>query len=169
MRAPGRRRAQHPHRAGGRDGPPERDRPADGDPGRSARVRRDRRQRRGGEPRRDSGMSEDVLIRRVSRVEACCRPMEWAWAEQNRGLIEANWRRRTADKPKMFNGRVMLLQSVEFDGDVCRNVYFETDYADFVAWIDNGYPDRRIANGFADRKSTRLNSSHANISYAVFC
>src|SRR3712207_6657350 len=149
MRAPGRRRAQHPHRAGGRDGPPERDRPADGDPGRSARVRRDRRQRRGGEPRRDSGMSEDVLIRRVSRVEACCRPMEWAWAEQNRDLIEANWRRRTADKPKMFNGRVMLLQSVEFDGDVCRNVYFETDYADFVAWIDNGYPDRRIANGFA--------------------
>src|SRR3712207_7004345 len=27
------------------------------------------------------------------------------------------------------------------------------------AWID----------GFRDRKSTRLNSSHANISYAVFC
>src|SRR5438445_7307218 len=25
------------------------------------------------------------------------------------------------------------------------------------------------ANGFLDRKSTRLNSSHANISYAVFC
>src|SRR3712207_8635760 len=27
-------------------------------------------------------------------------------------------------------------------------------------------PDRRLR---ADRKSTRLNSSHANISYAVFC
>src|SRR3712207_8997003 len=30
----------------------------------------------------------------------------------------------------------------------------------------------RLAHGFgrpADRKSTRLNSSHANISYAVFC
>src|SRR3712207_7762598 len=25
------------------------------------------------------------------------------------------------------------------------------------------------ARGWADRKSTRLNSSHANISYAVFC
>src|SRR5947209_8940847 len=25
------------------------------------------------------------------------------------------------------------------------------------------------AQGFVDRKSTRLNSSHANISYAVFC
>src|SRR3712207_8266578 len=28
--------------------------------------------------------------------------------------------------------------------------------------------DPRVANG-PDRKSTRLNSSHANISYAVFC
>src|SRR3712207_6974852 len=27
----------------------------------------------------------------------------------------------------------------------------------------------RGAQGVADRKSTRLNSSHANISYAVFC
>src|SRR3712207_7104142 len=28
---------------------------------------------------------------------------------------------------------------------------------------------RALAQGPADRKSTRLNSSHANISYAVFC
>src|SRR3712207_7555775 len=28
---------------------------------------------------------------------------------------------------------------------------------------------RREAHGRRDRKSTRLNSSHANISYAVFC
>src|SRR3712207_8491789 len=26
-----------------------------------------------------------------------------------------------------------------------------------------------LTNGLTDRKSTRLNSSHANISYAVFC
>src|SRR5258707_1888701 len=29
--------------------------------------------------------------------------------------------------------------------------------------------DRRVADRDEDRKSTRLNSSHANISYAVFC
>src|SRR3712207_8434784 len=27
----------------------------------------------------------------------------------------------------------------------------------------------RVGHGLLDRKSTRLNSSHANISYAVFC
>src|SRR3712207_8168761 len=34
-----------------------------------------------------------------------------------------------------------------------------------VLCVENAEPD----NGEADRKSTRLNSSHANISYAVFC
>src|SRR3712207_7028019 len=32
-----------------------------------------------------------------------------------------------------------------------------------------GVKDRDQIGGFRDRKSTRLNSSHANISYAVFC
>lgn len=94
-------------------------------------------------------MMSEGLIRRVSRVEASCRPMEWAWAAQNRGLIEENWKRRTAQTPRMFNGRVLLLSDLTFEQDVCRNTYFETDYAGLVAWIDNGYPDKSIANGFA--------------------
>ncbi|MCG7391651.1 NUDIX hydrolase [Microvirga sp. ACRRW] len=93
-------------------------------------------------------MSE-ILIKRVSRVEAKCVPAEWPWAERNRSLIEGNWARRIADKPKMFNGRVLLLSNLEFEQDLCRNTYFETDYADFLAWIDSGYPDKSIANGFA--------------------
>jgi 8-oxo-dGTP pyrophosphatase MutT (NUDIX family) len=94
-------------------------------------------------------MNRGVQIHRVSRVEAQCRPKDWAWPGQNRAFIEENWARRTAGKPQMFNGRVLLLQDVAFEQDLCRNTYFETDYADFVAWIDGGYPDPEIANGFA--------------------
>ncbi|WP_230531038.1 NUDIX hydrolase [Microvirga roseola] len=94
-------------------------------------------------------MKHEPSIRRVSRIEARCAPFRWQWAGQNRNLIEANWQRRTADKPKMFNGRVLLLQSVEYEQGLCRNTYFETDYADFIAWIDSGYPDPTVANGFA--------------------
>src|SRR2546430_13336154 len=36
-----------------------------------------------------------------------------------------------------------------------------------VAWLEP-YPDSEL-EGIADRKSTRLNSSHSQISYAVFC
>src|SRR3712207_7520789 len=48
----------------------------------------------------------------------------------------------------------------------------------FEAWVHKGaFADRRDHTGptggdlpeQVDRKSTRLNSSHANISYAVFC
>src|SRR3712207_8162572 len=35
-------------------------------------------------------------------------------------------------------------------------------------WTSNGMPRSR-SQSTKDRKSTRLNSSHANISYAVFC
>jgi 8-oxo-dGTP pyrophosphatase MutT (NUDIX family) len=94
-------------------------------------------------------VNRGIEIRRVSRVEACCRPYDWAWPKQNRAFIEENWKRRTAGKPQMFNGRVLLLQDVAFEQDLCRNTYFEVDYADFVAWIDKGYPDPAIANGFA--------------------
>src|SRR3712207_8603632 len=41
-------------------------------------------------------------------------------------------------------------------GDIVRALEREAD------------PDAAV-NGYKDRKSTRLNSSHANISYAVFC
>src|SRR2546430_5060200 len=32
-----------------------------------------------------------------------------------------------------------------------------------------GIPPRQVGHGRPDRKSTRLNSSHSQISYAVFC
>src|SRR3712207_7069748 len=45
---------------------------------------------------------------------------------------------------------------------------FAAEMAAVVAWAGPG--DTRVVLAYAlDRKSTRLNSSHANISYAVFC
>src|SRR3712207_7331653 len=44
-----------------------------------------------------------------------------------------------------------------------------TVLAQDVADRDRGLVHRHVGEGPLDRKSTRLNSSHANISYAVFC
>src|SRR3712207_7091667 len=41
--------------------------------------------------------------------------------------------------------------------------------ASVVAGTDAGHKSSRSVCRYRDRKSTRLNSSHANISYAVFC
>src|SRR3712207_7877575 len=45
---------------------------------------------------------------------------------------------------------------------------------DTILFIDPGFPVQKqqltvMGQKYEDRKSTRLNSSHANISYAVFC
>src|SRR3712207_8576264 len=45
----------------------------------------------------------------------------------------------------------------------------EVDVADQRRHRAEGGEHRRQVGGVRDRKSTRLNSSHANISYAVFC
>jgi 8-oxo-dGTP pyrophosphatase MutT (NUDIX family) len=94
-------------------------------------------------------MTKDLVITNVSRIEAASKPFVWRWAEENRAAIAENWQRRVAAKPKMFNGRVLLLSDVSVSPELCRNTYFETDYANLVAWIDMGHPDPTIANGFA--------------------
>src|SRR3712207_7238024 len=57
-------------------------------------------------------------------------------------------------------GRVGALSSPSASGPY-------TDDVD--AWTSRRTPWARQASSRRDRKSTRLNSSHANISYAVFC
>src|SRR3712207_6945406 len=47
-------------------------------------------------------------------------------------------------------------------GEVMGNYHPHGDSAIYDALV-------RLAQPWSDRKSTRLNSSHANISYAVFC
>jgi hypothetical protein len=90
-----------------------------------------------------------VTITRVRCVDARCTPAQWAWPQENRAVIEANWADKLARTPQMFNGRVLLLRAVEISEERCRAAYFEADFKDFLAWRDLGYPDPSIGNGYA--------------------
>src|SRR3712207_7701540 len=48
---------------------------------------------------------------------------------------------------------------------------FNTEVVGTGVFISTIRPEEKLVNNYIslDRKSTRLNSSHANISYAVFC
>lgn len=94
-------------------------------------------------------MERAVRIARVARVEAACAPFDWTWARESRGAIAASWTRHSAAKPQLFNGRVLLVSRYEEAGETVRPTFFETDFADFLAWRDLGYPDDTVANGFA--------------------
>src|SRR3712207_7843332 len=66
----------------------------------------------------------------------------------------------------LFRSGIILLMGI-----VAKNAILLIDFAKWTR-EQNGVPIRDAlveAGALRDRKSTRLNSSHANISYAVFC
>lgn len=94
-------------------------------------------------------MSSKRFIVRVSRLDARLGAGRWEWAERNREAIAAHWAERLADKPRMFNGRVLVIADHGLEGDAYRATYLETDFANLLAWRDLGFPDTSVVNGFA--------------------
>ena len=92
-------------------------------------------------------MSDRIF--RASRIEARLAPHHWPWADENRERIAAHWAERKAARPAIFNGRILMIAETRQEGDVFHARFFETDYANLIAWLDWGAPDRSVQNGFA--------------------
>jgi 8-oxo-dGTP pyrophosphatase MutT (NUDIX family) len=74
----------------------------------------------------------------------------WRFADEQAAAIEANWRRRTAATPDIWNGRVLLLRDGALAPDgVFRGRCFATDFKAFLGWRDMGFPDTGVRNCFA--------------------
>ncbi len=96
-------------------------------------------------------MSATELIR-VSTVEARIAPFDWSFPRDNEAAIAANWAAMTAEKPAVFNGRVLLQHRAQLAGDRFVCDYFETDYRSFLGWSRMGCPPATgaaLRNGFA--------------------
>jgi 8-oxo-dGTP pyrophosphatase MutT (NUDIX family) len=99
-------------------------------------------------------LSERARLLKVGELDLRFEPTRWAFAERQATSIAAHWARLTKAKPSLFNGRVLLLGQREFetgpDGVLrLKGVFFETDYADFVAWSDFGHPGDPVDNCFS--------------------
>src|SRR3712207_7942228 len=71
-------------------------------------------------------------------------------------------------RPVRRGRRVVEQEGHALDAVVEQLLLAEPVVAEVVAVV-GGEHHQRVAPAPQDRKSTRLNSSHANISYAVFC
>ena len=89
-----------------------------------------------------------VAIHRVARLDLKCRPWTWPFAVERRADIDAHFALQQAEKPKLWNGRVLLGRNPVFSGDRLSADYFEADFASFLAWRDWGFPDSSVFNGF---------------------
>jgi 8-oxo-dGTP pyrophosphatase MutT (NUDIX family) len=99
-------------------------------------------------------LSEKAHLLEVGELDLTFEPWRWDFAERQSASIAAHWGRLTKAKPSLFNGRVLLLGQrvieARRDGVLkLRGVYFETDYADFLAWSAFGHPGEAVENCFS--------------------
>jgi 8-oxo-dGTP pyrophosphatase MutT (NUDIX family) len=88
------------------------------------------------------------VIHRVTTLDLGFRSTPWPFAEARRADIDAHFALKRAEKPKIWNGRILLARNPAFAGDRFSADYFEADFASFLAWRDWGFPDRDVFNGF---------------------
>lgn len=88
------------------------------------------------------------VIHRVTTLDLAVRPIVWGFAEQRRAEIAAHFAEKQRERPKIWNGRVLLGRDAVFSDGHLTATYFETDFASFLAWRDWGFPDKAVFNGF---------------------
>ena len=88
------------------------------------------------------------VIHRVTRLDLPVRPFSWPFAAERKADIDAHFAARQAEKPQMWNGRVLLGRKPVFSGDRFSAEAFEVSFASFLAWRDWKFPDQDVFDGF---------------------
>jgi 8-oxo-dGTP pyrophosphatase MutT (NUDIX family) len=87
-------------------------------------------------------------IYRVTALDLMVRPYAWRFAQARRAEIDAHFAEQQHERPRMWNGRVLIGRNPVFSGGQLSAEYFEVDFASFLAWRDWGFPDKDVFNGF---------------------
>jgi 8-oxo-dGTP pyrophosphatase MutT (NUDIX family) len=91
---------------------------------------------------------QPAVIHRVTTLDLKLEPFAWLFARERRAEIDAHFAERQRQKPKIWNGRVLVARQPSFTGSRLAASYFEVDFASFMAWRDWGFPDRGVFNAF---------------------
>jgi len=99
-------------------------------------------------------MTASTRIVEVAELDFRLEPSEWSFARTHRAAIDSHWAELRRDNPALYNGRVLLLGRRELarqaDGALTlEGAFFETGFADFVAWRDFGFPGETVENCFS--------------------
>jgi hypothetical protein len=88
------------------------------------------------------------VIHRVTQLDLKFQPWSWPFADERRADIDAHFAVKQREKPKIWNGRILLARNPDFTGDRFSADYFEADFSSFLAWRDWGFPGEGVFNGF---------------------
>jgi 8-oxo-dGTP pyrophosphatase MutT (NUDIX family) len=89
-----------------------------------------------------------AAIHRVIELDLKLQRRPWPFADERRAEIDAHFAVKQREKPKLWNGRILLGCNPRFGENRFSADYFETGFASFLAWRDWGFPDHEVFNGF---------------------
>jgi 8-oxo-dGTP pyrophosphatase MutT (NUDIX family) len=85
----------------------------------------------------------------IDRLAFAFEPRPWPFADARRGEIDAHFAARRAQRPQIWNGRIVLASHYRIADRSLAGACFESDFASFLAWRDWGFPDAAAINIFA--------------------
>jgi len=91
----------------------------------------------------------EIAFAHVSAIESVYRERDWAFARERAAGINAHWASLCAQKPSLFDGRVLLMDAWRIEDGVFHTQHFSADFRAFVALRDFGFPDAGVRNCFA--------------------
>ena len=90
-----------------------------------------------------------ISIEPVDALDFRLVPGVWDFAQARADEIEAHWARRLVAQPGLFNGRVLMLGPHRLEGGVLSGDFLETEFKNFLAWREFGFPASNACNGFS--------------------
>jgi 8-oxo-dGTP pyrophosphatase MutT (NUDIX family) len=88
--------------------------------------------------------TRDATVAPITSAAADVGPRTWAFADAQADAIEAHWQRRTRERPKLFNGEVLLLDTWSLADGHFRGTCFRADFKSYLYWRDHEAPDRTM-------------------------
>ena len=85
----------------------------------------------------------------VDRIRIRVEPYDWSFPREDEARIEAYWAGQLAEKPALFDGRVLLSNGIEVRDGTATGTAFVTGYKAFLSWRGFGYPGPPVHNFFA--------------------
>lgn len=91
----------------------------------------------------------EITVIPIERLDFHLVDWRWPFSRDRSAEIETHFDTLKREKPALWNGRVFLLRDYAISGTTLSGNFFETGFAELLAWRDWGYPDQTIHSCFA--------------------
>jgi 8-oxo-dGTP pyrophosphatase MutT (NUDIX family) len=84
----------------------------------------------------------------ITSLDLRFEPSPWRFEQERGAEIDAHFAKVQAEKPEVWNGRILLMHRWAVSGAALSGAYTEVNFASLLAWRDFGFADRTMFNCF---------------------